>query len=265
MILKGAWVGATMTVPGVSGGTMAVVVGIYESLIRAINGLRKEPGKYVLFLVQFTFGAGMGFVLFARFIALLLQSETAGEITRFFFGGVVAGGIPLLIQKSEMARLKIRHVLCLISGAAMVFLLSSVPKGALDAENPAAYMLLQAGGGLLTAIALILPGISVTHMLYILGLYEAVLGHIYAMEFVKLIPLATGALAGIFLTAGILEWLMKSYTTEVYLVIIGFVAGSIASLIPFGSIQSPFVGSAVFVTGFLSMFLVAKRSMSAGS
>ena len=264
-MLKGAWVGATMTVPGVSGGTMAVVAGIYESLIRAINGLRKEPGKCIWFLTQFTIGALLGFVLFARFIALLLQSETAGEITRFFFGGVVTGGIPLLIQKSETVNIKIRHVLCLVSGAAMVFLLSSMPKGMLDAGSPIAQILLQAAGGLLTAIALILPGISVTHMLYILGLYEVVLGHIYAMEFAKLIPLVTGALAGIFLTAGILEWLMKSYTTEVYLVIIGFVAGSIASLIPFGTIQSPFLGTAVFVAGFLCMFLVTRRSMHASS
>lgn len=261
--MKGAWVGATMTVPGVSGGTMAVVVGIYESLIRAINGLRKEPGKYILFLVQFTSGAGLGFILFARFIAILLQSQSAGEITRFFFAGVVAGGIPLLIQKSEVSKLKIRHAVCLFSGAAAVFLLSSMPTGGLDAGNPAVYMLLQAAGGLLTAIALILPGISVTHMLYILGLYEAVLGHIYAMEFAKLIPLVIGVLAGIFLTAGVLEWLMKSYTAEVYLVIIGFVAGSICSLIPFGSIQSPFGGIAVFMAGFTGMFLISRRSINA--
>ena len=68
-MLKGLWVGSTMTVPGVSGGTMAVVIGIYEELIEAVNGFLKHPGKYALFLLQFVLAGAAGFLFFARFFS----------------------------------------------------------------------------------------------------------------------------------------------------------------------------------------------------
>lgn len=73
LIGKALWIGATMTIPGVSGGTMAVVMGIYEDLIRAVNGLRNEPKKYIGFLLQFVLAAGAGFLLLARLVTWLLE------------------------------------------------------------------------------------------------------------------------------------------------------------------------------------------------
>lgn len=102
-ILKGMWIGATMTVPGVSGGTMAVVIGIYEDLIAAVNGLFKNPLKHIGFLLKFVAGAFIGFIFFAKWITFLLSSNNFGEIIRFLFMGIVIGGIPLLVNKSGMA------------------------------------------------------------------------------------------------------------------------------------------------------------------
>lgn len=259
VILKGLWIGATMTVPGVSGGTMAVVTGIYEALIHAVAGLAREPRKHLPFLLCFVLGAGTGFLAFAGGITFLLQNPSSGEMTRFLFCGIVVGGIPLLVRKSGIKQIKPRYILWMLCGAAIVLLLSGVPRGTFSAEKGIQGIFLQAAGGFLTAVALILPGISVSHMLYILGLYEAVLGHIYAFQFVELIPLMAGGVTGTFLTAGLLERLLERYTAEVYMIIIGFASGSIVSLIP-GTISHPVMGTAMAGMGFLGMYLFSKRA-----
>lgn len=259
VILKGLWIGATMTVPGVSGGTMAVVTGIYEALIHAVSGLAKEPRKHFPFLLRFVLGAGTGFLAFAGCITFLLRSPRSGEATCFLFCGIVVGGIPLLVQKSGIKQIKLRYILWLICGAAIVLLLSGMPQGTFSAEEGIAGALRQAAGGFLAAAALILPGISVSHMLYVLGLYETVLGHIYAFQFVELFPLMAGGFIGTFLTAGLLERLLERYTAEVYMIITGFAAGSIVSLMP-REINHPVAGAAMAVIGFLCMYLFSKRA-----
>lgn len=259
VVLKGLWVGSTMTVPGVSGGTMAVIVGIYEDLIHAVNGLGKEPVKNVLFLIKFVIGAGSGFFAFAGIITSLLEGDQTGDIVRFFFCGIVAGGVPLLITKAQVQKIRLKHVLCLSGGIILVIGLSKLPKDLLTAGEGAGYILLQAASGFIVAIALILPGISVTHMLYILGLYNLVLEKVYALKIIELLPIAFGVIAGIFLTSGMLEKLFKKYSTETYLVITGFVAGSVISLIPLPPINYPVVCAVTFIVGAVGMYMLSVR------
>ncbi len=259
-ILKGLWVGSTMTVPGVSGGTMAVVVGIYEDLIYAINGLKKEPKEHIIFLLQFVFGAGAGFLVFAKMITALLENTTTSSMTKLFFCGVVIGGIPLLVRKSQIEKIEGRHIVCLVVGAAMVLSMSLLPMGLFVAGSGITFWILQFVAGMIIAIALILPGISVTHILYIMGLYEVVLQKVYALQLVSLIPLAVGAFFGTFLTADLLEKGIKRYPQEVYMAIVGFVAGSLVQLIPRGQVEMPLWGGVIAVFGFVGMYWITKRA-----
>lgn len=260
IILKGLWIGSTMTVPGVSGGTMAVVTGIYEDLIHAVNGLWKNPKKCLPFLLLFVAGAGAGFFVFAGFITYLLEHPAAGETTRFAFCGIVLGGIPLLVRKSGVTRLRWKDVACLAAGGVTVTLLSYIPHGLLAEGSGFLYVFLQLAGGVLVAVALILPGISVTHMLYILGLYEAVLHKVYELQWLSLLPLAAGVIGGTFLTTGVLERLMERHPRVVYQVIIGFVAGSVVMLVPPGRIAHPLWGIAAVFAGFVSMYWLSRYS-----
>ncbi len=259
-ILKGLWIGSTMTVPGVSGGTMAVVVGIYEELIHAVNGFRKEPLKQIPFLLRFVLGAGSGFLIFARIVTYLLEQDTMGEVMRLLFCGIVVGGIPLLVKKSEVKKIKVHHVFWLVCGAMIVLALAKLPHGTFTEGSGIAGFLLQVAGGFLIAVALILPGISVTHMLYIMGLYEVVMESVYSFHFIILIPLAIGGVLGTFLTTGLLEYLMKRYTEEVYLVIIGFVTGSLVSLLPPGGIQMLLADLIAVIAGFIAMYKLSEKA-----
>lgn len=85
-------------------------------------------------------------------------------------------------------------------------------------------------GGIIVAIALVLPGISASHMLYILGLYTTVLENVYTFKWLSLIPLLLGIIIGTFATANVLERLINKYTENTYMVIIGFVIGSVLGL-----------------------------------
>ena len=260
IILKGLWVGSTMTVPGVSGGTMAVIVGIYEELIHAINHLKEEPKKYILFLLKFLLGAGVGFLFFARMITFLLENSATGALTRFFFCGVVIGGIPLLAQKAGIEKLAFRHIVSLCLGAAVVSGLLLLPTGMFATGSGVTFWILQFIGGVIVAIALILPGISVTHILYIMGLYEVVLQHVYELQLLSLVPLAAGVLVGTFLTADILEKGIEKYPQEVYMAIIGFVAGSLINLIPTDTQGVPLVGIVLAIVGFAGMYMLSKKA-----
>lgn len=259
-VLKGLWVGSTMTVPGVSGGTMAVVVGIYEDLIHAINGLKKEPKAHIIFLLQFVLGAVTGFLVFARMITTLLENAATSSLTKLFFCGVVVGGIPLLVRKSEIEKIEGRHIICLMVGAALVLAMTMLPTGLFAAGSGITFWILQFVAGVIIAIALILPGISVTHILYIMGLYEVVLQKVYGLQFLSLIPLVAGVLVGTFLTTDLLEKGIERYPKEVYMAIIGFVAGSLIQLIPKGQVEMPVVGVLIAVIGFVGMYALTKRA-----
>ena len=86
-------------------------------------------------------------------------------------------------------------------------------------------------GGIIIAIALVLPGISVSHMLYILGIYESVMHSVYSFHWFNLVPLVLGVVVGIFATTNIIEKLLKKYPDKVYMTIIGFVTASLITLI----------------------------------
>ncbi len=175
--LKGMWIGGTMTVPGVSGGSMAILLGIYDRLIFSISKFTKDIKNNIIFLVEFVLGAGVGLVLFSQFILMLLQKYTMP--TSYFFLGAVAGGIPLIIKeanikKSDFLNKKtgkydhytvgkiFLYILYAFIGIGFVYLISLIPEGVFAAnESGIQNFLIKIAGGVIVAIALVLPGISI--------------------------------------------------------------------------------------------------------
>ena len=212
IILKGMWIGGTMTVPGVSGGSMAMIMGVYDRLISSISSFFKEPAGSMAFLLKFVLGAGTGMVLFSRFISYLFTTRADVPLRFFFLGAVAYPAIGIL----------------------GVVLLALIPSGLFTPDGsfgPAA-LLLQLAGGFIIAVGLVLPGISVSQMLYMLGIYETIIGNISSFHILPLIPLGAGVLGGIFLTTKVLERLMSRHPQPTYLIILGFMFGSLPELFP---------------------------------
>lgn len=230
LFLKGLWIGSTMTIPGVSGGTMAIITGIYENLIFSINNIKKQPAKSLGFLLQVAAGGLLGFISFARIITFLLNSPTYGIVVRIIFAIIVICGIPVLVKKSGVKHLCLWDIAGIFLGISIVIILSLIPTGIISGQHGLTFIIMQLICGFICAVALVLPGISVSHMLYILGLYNFVFTNVYTFRWFVLIPLSAGVLSGIFITSKILENLLNKHTRLTYMIIIGFVTGSIISL-----------------------------------
>ena len=264
----GAWIGCTMTVPGVSGGSMAMILGIYDRLIASVNGIfsREKRKDSILFLIKFMLGAVVGLFLVSSLISGAL--EKFPEPTRYFFLGAVAGGAPMIFRSAKIKKVSIPVILYPIVGIAAALLISLIPEGLFEMKNDSFFAVLlsiivQLLGGIVIAIALVLPGISVSQMLLVLGVYENLTGAVKALDIVTLIsfaPLVIGTLGGIFLTTGILEKLMKKHPTASYLIVFGFILGSLPELfpgLPTGWNWIPCILLAA--VGFIAIFFVSKK------
>lgn len=250
-----------MTVPGVSGGSMAMILGIYDRLISSISSFFKHPKESTIFLAQFLAGAAVGMVLFARFISMLFTTP-ANIPLRYFFLGAVAGGVPMIYKESGLKRLDYRAVLYPVIGIVLVALLALLPAGLFAPQEGGGLtaVLMQLVGGVIIAIGLVLPGISVSQMLYMLGIYESIMENISSLNVAPLIPLGIGVVGGILLTTRILEDLMNRHPQSTYLIILGFMFGSLPELFPGvpGGLTLVF-SICTAVLGFLALYFMSKK------
>ena len=256
-LISGLGVGAAMTIPGVSGGTAAMLLGVYDQLVRAVSRLFSAPCRNLTLLLSFGGGAAAGALILARLISFLLT--TPAEIPlRFFFLGAVAGGIPLILRRAEIRKFTPGELILVLLGAAAVLLISKLPEGLFSPENSGlGGIFLRFLGGILLAAALVLPGISASHFLYMLGLYDDVIGRLGSFDLLPLLPMAAGVLVGTFLSARALETLFENHKTGTYLVILGFMLASLRELLPSAAdwiqVSTGIICAAV---GFLAVFML---------
>ncbi len=268
VFLKGIWIGGTLTIPGVSGGSMALILGIYEKLIFSLNALFSRNTKKkecVGFLLVFFVGAVVGVIALSRIVVWLLQNYS--EIITFFFAGAVAGGIPTLWREAKIIFLRWYHILYLFCGIAIVISLSSLPANVFSITEGSWLFgsFMQIVAGFIAAVALVLPGISVSHMLYVLGIYKELMEALSRFQFLHLLPIAIGGIVGTILTTKVVGVLIESYKAPTYMLILGFVLGSVAELLATVEISSiTLLCPLLFGLGFIGMFLLFKKS-SAGA
>jgi len=232
IILKGVIVGGSMLIPGVSGATMAMILGIYDSLVKAVSSFFNHMSQSVLLLGTFCIGGGIGILIFAK--PLLYLTESWNMPMMYFFIGAVAGGIPMIFRKAGVKSFSIAYLMWTILGIVIVWMLSVLPTGVFvtDPDKGMIYIILLVLAGIIAAVALVLPGISVSYMLLVLGMYESTIKAINDMSLIYLVPLGAGVLIGIVLTTRILENAMNNYGGPTYLIILGFVIGSILQVFP---------------------------------
>jgi len=231
-MFKGMIIGGTMLVPGVSGGSMAMILGIYDKMISSVSSFMKDKRGSFTFLLLCAAGGCLGMFLFSK--PLLHLIETYPMPTLYFFIGAVIGGVPLIFGKSKLRKFSIRGLFYIFMGAVIVLAMTFIPMEAGDSATQdgfvgAMFLLL---AGFIAAVALVLPGISVSFLLLVLGLYDETVNAISQMYLPYLIPLGVGLLIGIFLTTRILESAMEAFPQPTYLMILGFVLGSIAEVFP---------------------------------
>ena len=264
VILCGFITGSVMAVPGISGGSAAMIIGVYDDLLRAVSRCFSEPRRNIPLLLRFALGGILGLFLMAGAISRLLTTPAEVPV-RFLFLGAVAGGIPSIFRKASVRRLNASGLVLILSGAAAVLLLASLPEGLFTpGERGFADMALQFTGGVLLAAALVLPGISASHFLYMLGIYDAVMEKLSTLDLIPLLPLAAGTVLGIFLTARLIETLFQRHQAGTFLVILGFMLASLRELIPRGAEPWQILtGIPCILVGFVPVYFIQSDGKNA--
>ena len=266
-VIYGIVVGIANIIPGVSGGTMLVVFGCYDKVCGALTLNLKEIKKNIIFLVFFGIGFVAGLLGFAVVIKWLFDNFPTE--TYMFFMGLIAGSIPLIIH-SATVKDKFRPVcaipfvlaLALVVGLAMLEQSGTVPAAA-SAEDFGSYALFLAAG-FIAAVAMIIPGVSGSFVMVLLGTYETVIAsiHIHSLNFAVIVPTAIGVLAGLILGARLITFLLKKFRLMVFSAILGLVVGSLYAIFPagFGLNSDTLIGAAALIAGAAIAYIVGKHT-----
>lgn len=246
-IIKGIFIGVANIIPGVSGGTMAVSMGVYDKIINSINSITKEFKKSFLTLLPLVIGMIGGIGVFSYIIPYSL-SHYAFQ-TCMCFAGLIVGGIPQIIGntsdalKKEERKIGFTHVIAFIVLAALAVIMA-IANGnnsgpsviTVDFKNIVILVVI----GIVAAATMIVPGVSGSLVLMILGYYSGIIGTI--RDFISslknlnwsglghcvaiLVPFAIGCVVGILLISKLISWLFKKFESVTYCAILGLIAAS---------------------------------------
>ena len=242
LALGGIAIGSANVVPGVSGGTMALILGIFEELIESIRSLLnptaiklllslKIKEAFDIFPWKFLLALGIGVLIatfsLAQFLEWMLLNHPV-LLWAFFFGLVVASIFTVLKQVTRWNRLTIGGVI--IGAIVAYWVVGLVP---VETPNSAWFLFFS---GFIAICTMILPGISGSFVLVLLGKYQYILAAVNNRDFVTLFIVAAGAFVGLVTFAQILSWLFKRYHDITIAVLIGLMAGSLRKVWPWKEI-----------------------------
>lgn len=263
--LCGIVFGVANVIPGVSGGTMLVVFGVFDKLTEAISGI-KNIFRNMAFLVTFALGAGGGILLSAKVIGSMFEAYAIQ--TNMFFIGLILGGVPLILKlgTSEKKVKPLCAVPFLLSMAVVIGLtvLEKLDLFTMTAENVTGFdvifSLKMFVCAAVAAVTMIIPGISGSFMMMLLGVYQTIIGALNDMNFYVIIPFAAGAIVGIIFGAKLISILIKKNKLMVYSAIMGMVVGSVYAILPegFGPNLQTGYGFAFMLVGVLASVLIEK-------
>lgn len=239
LAIKGFVFGIANIIPGVSGGTIALTMGIYEDLISSISHIFEKPKKSIIFLIPFAVGAVLSILLMSKLISFCLEKFPFP--TMIFFVGLIIGGIPLLTKKVQKKKVKPLNILLFLITFGIIITMALMKEGRniVSLSNPTIFTMLALGlVGMVAAATMVIPGVSGSFVLMLLGYYEPIvktIGNITNFSKLSynlsiLIPFGIGILIGIILIAKLLEYLFKKYETPTYYAILGFIIASVITL-----------------------------------
>ncbi len=227
-LVKGIIIGIGFILPGLSGGVLAVIFGIYDRLIRFLANLKDNFLKNVFYFIPVGVGAAIGIVLFSVVVEKAFGQYAAQFVCLFV--GFVAGTLPSLYKTAGKQGRKSSDFVVLIVSALIVFVLMLFGGRQLTEVTPNIPVWL--ASGLLMGLGLIVPGMSPSNFLIYLGLYDKMAIGIKDFDFTVIIPLIIGFVLCIILFSKLAAWLFRRYYSGMYHFILGMVIGSSSAIFP---------------------------------
>jgi putative membrane protein len=246
-VIKGMLVGVANVIPGVSGGTMMVSMGIYEKIIGVVNNLFKDIKKSILTLLPIGIGLVLGVAVFSFIIPFCLEEFPFP--TCFCFIGLIMGGVPAILKPAKESlektgkKISVVHLIIFAAFFALAVGMAAMNETETNSANfelSIGLVILLFVVGVVAAATMVIPGVSGSLVLMILGVYGGIMDSISG--FIKavlswdmpailhnmgiLVPFGLGVVAGIFAVAKLMEWLFAKYPSITYGGILGLVIAS---------------------------------------
>ena len=273
LVIKGMIIGLANVIPGVSGGTLMITLGLYEKIINAISHFFKNFKENLKFIIPLGIGLVLAVLLFSKIIGASLDKYPFP--TTLLFIGLILGGLPLLWKKVNTKKKSFSNWFIF----AITFML--VTTFAFLKENSAVVNLsnLNVGGylllflvGVVASSTMIIPGISGSFVLMLLGYYKPIIDTIRSLTDFSLIGsnililgvFGLGVVIGIIVVAKIIEFLLKKYEVKTYFGVLGFVLASMIAIIkPLIGTNLQFleviIGFVLFMLGFLAAYKMSEK------
>ncbi len=267
-IFRGMVIGIANVIPGVSGGTMMVSMGIYDRLILVLTHFIKRIKEAVALLVPILVGMLLSIAIFAKIFSEVLFPRFPLQ-TNLFFIGLILGGLPVIYGKVKGNTIRIPQIIAFILFFVMVVGFALVGEGggsSADISFGAGNVIKLFGVGIIAAATMVIPGVSGSMIMMILGYYNTIIDtindfinalkafDIAAMldTFGVLVPFGFGVLVGIVAVAKLIEFMLKRYPSITYWAIIGLIVAS-----PFAILIMMEIGAFGFVEVITGVVLLA--------
>lgn len=236
-ILKGILIGGANVIPGISGGTIAFILGIYEFLTEAIGNFFvctwHERKKYFKFLLEIGVGVLIGIIIFSKIIMFFYGNYQ--NQTQFFFVGLIIISLKIILEENQ-EKIENNSRASFLIGFILILMVSYI--GNLHNSeinqvvlNQKYYFKLYLSG-LIAGSSMVVPGLSGSLILIILGEYENILNLINNKEILAILFVLIGSLSGILLITKFIDFLFKKYKNFVIFFVIGMISASIFAIIP---------------------------------
>lgn len=234
-IYRGILMGISDLIPGVSGGTIAFILGIYDRLLESISGFfSRNWKKHLGFLVPLGLGIGITLLLFSRVIEYLLEQHY--EATQFFFMGLIIGVIPYIMKQAEVKKnFTSRHLIILVVIGAALAVTAFIPTednlAPITSLTVPVFFLLFFSGWL-ASMAMLLPGISGSFILLLLGVYSTAINALSSLNIPIALAIGAGVIVGFIVSSKAIQYLLEHFTYVTYAAIIGLIIGSLFVVFP---------------------------------
>lgn len=271
--LKGILIGLANIIPGVSGGTIAVILGIFDNLINAINNFWRDIKKNLIFLTPIVSGALFSILFFSSVLKFCLWKYSLP--TNLFFVGLVFGSIPLIYKKATKNNFNAYHFICAVIATLFVIFISNARINNISeiSENVSLILIIKIFlGGILAAIAMIIPGISGSFIMVLLGLYPTIINAISNIPQcilnlsnktllvntgATISSFALGIFLGIILASRLISVLLDKFYAITYFFILGLVIGSIYGIVASPMTYQSGINNFMILSGIITFFIGA--------
>lgn len=257
LVIKGMVVGAGAILPGISGGVLCVVFGIYQPMMALLAHPIKSFKIYYKLFIPFLFGWVLGFLALAKLVEMLFAASSTIAISLFV--GLIAGTLPSLFKEAgKNGSSKGSWIGFSIGLFVMFTVLTMLSKGTATDISPNIWWF--AFCGIVWGFSLIIPGLSSSSILIFMGLYQPMTSGIASLDMLVILPLITGLAITVFLFARLVNFLFEKHHSIMHHTIIGIVIASTLLIIPveYTSNVNLAISIACFFAGFIVSILMDK-------